>query len=896
MLSWRSHLAVAAWLVAGLSGWAGEPAEGELATAASALEQGLYLFAQPILEKLHEDANFKRRDEVTFLLGKCLFGLKRFDEAARILDDYERAFPRATKFFIPAAYWRARADLERSDASAVASDARALAERARRTFERVLEESVDPELLAGARFFLGVALYKTGEYEKALAAFRRAEDLGVNPSETELLALYLGHCLLKLKDFSEAVRAYRNFAERFPTSPHLASALYGLGEAHYYLGEWQEASSAYTRAMEASSAAGDAQLATESRYARAWALAKLGEKHSRAKDVASANRVWGEALKDFEALLVLPAGPMQTSAVFESGELLFKLGRYGEAAERLMALTDPRRYPTHAASALYLVGKSRLELGQTAEAIQAFAAAIDRAGAKGELQRRARFALAEARAAAGDVAGACAALEPLTSAASSPSVRAEALFEMARIYRDSASRALEAGRKEEAAGFYARAYEALSQLASDPTALAELQADEVFYWRGRSADDRARLEPDPTRPSPWVDRALESYRAVKGSWTVKALLDESALHVFRRDIESAAKVLRELLAHGDLSPADEGELRLRCADAELELGRPSEAIELLKPILEDPALGVFRAEAAFKTAVALARKDRTSQKAIDALRSFLKEYPGSPWEPGARAALGDCLASIRRPSEALAEYEAVLERFPDFPHRDGVELAAGHAARDSGDMARALRHYRSLFARGSDPSLRARARIAEGELAASAGRFAEAHELAREALATAPAGSRASREAEMLRGSVLMGLGRFEEAAGAFEKAAADSESAFRAEALFRQARALAAWGRSGTLARPAATLRKAARLFTEVVQKAPDPVLKESAIYAGAETLVELAAAEEAERRRDSALKELEEARRLLRLSSDAARAALRLKEIDNLMRPREDSAPRQR
>jgi len=869
----------------------------DLAVARSAIEQGLLLFAQPVLEKLQADEGFASRDEATLLLARCLFGLRRFDEAARLLDGYERSFPGGGRFFLQAAYWLARADLERSRSSAVEADRRSLLARARKGFERVLAESADPEIVAGARFFLGAVLYEAGEHEKALSAFRRAEDLGVNPSETEPLALYLGHCQLKLRNFAEAARAYATFIERFPQSKSLAAALYGLGESHYYLEEWQEAASAYGRSRDAALAAGDPDAVRDSRYARGWALAKLGEKRSRAGDTAGAREVWKEALKEFEALLGLPAGPIQTSAVFESGEILYKLGRHGEAAERLLPLADSRRYPAHAAAALYLIGRSRAALGQMPEAIQALTSALDRAGARGELERRVRFALAEARAEIGDTAGSQAALAPLASGGAGPSVRAEALFEMARIARDAAGRALREGRPEAAAALHAQAYDLLSQLASDQAALAELPADEVYYWRARSADDRARAEPDAARRGPWVERALESYRAARtraewGEWTERALFDEAALHVFRGDIESAAAAYRTIIEHGDLSAEAELEARLRCADAELELGRPQEARKMLAPILEEARLAPGRAEAAFKAAVALAREDASGQRAAAAFREYLRDYPGSRWEPGARAALGDSLVKTGRHAEALAEYEAVLASFPDFPLRDAVELAAGHAARASGDAAKALSHYKSLFARGADPTLRARAKIAEGEMAV-ADRPAEALALAQEALAAASADSRASREAEELRGRALFALGRFEEAASAFGRAAADPDPAFRTRARHMEASALAAWGRSGRLARPADALRKGARLFTWVAQSAAEPQLRESAIFAGAEALMELASAEEAEGRRESALRELEEARRLLGLSADKARASIRLREIDERQAPRSGKAP---
>lgn len=899
-----------------------DPRDAVLQVARSAVENGISALVRGKLEKLHgEQTAYAHRDEVTLLLARCRFRERKYGEAAELLERYEGDFPDSSRFFLPAAYWLARTELERAGASA-SRERRGLLGQARRRFERVLRESVESRLLAGSRFFLGVTLFEEGNYKRALSTFQAAHrptsrDAAAPHARAEDLALYIGRTHLELRNFAQAVGEFKAFVKKFPSSRSLPDAHYWLGEAYYYDEDWSSAAEQYLQSRRAAERPRDPRRVTRARYARGWALTKLGERLLRGRGAEArreARRAWEQALPEFEPLLGHEKEAVRNAAVFESSKLLCRLGRHAKAVDRLLLrsddLTDPGRHPGHAPAALYILGKSRAGSNRPGEAVEVLKRALE-AGAGGQLARRVRFALAEALVEQGRAEAALKELGPLTEAERSASVRAAARLKMAHIRRRAAEIASLGGDTRAAAASLGRAYGMLGELAGDPVALAELAADEVAYWRGRSAYDRALLA-SAGAAGGWFERALEAYADVRkhagwNEWALRSLLDEAELHESRGELRRAVRAYRDIISHAEI-PADskgqaravEVRVRLALADAELERGRPGPAREVLKPILE-------LAGAAYRRALALSRKadsEKEGEKrtaaillAVGELENFIdKDHAESEFVPHAHEELGHCLARLDRHAEAADHYETVLEDFPEYAERDRVEFAAGGARRLTGEVQTALDHYRSLSGRWRSKVLGARASLEEAKIELGKARAERALQLARDAFRiarTVRAGEdkallgRAANEARMLCGAILLQLKRYEEAVEAFEEAAGDKDAEFSAKAKFKRARALLAWGRSGEPARPEEKLRAAARAFTEVHYVSTTATLKDDAVFDAVEALLSLAAAD-----REPAAKDLRDALRLLKLASGRKReqAVAQAKKIEARLRKLEN------
>ena len=884
--------AVAAALVLPAVTLAGDtaPPSSDLDVWRRAVEQGVVNFTLKPLEKLHADTGRPDRDEVTILLARCLFVLGEYGRATRVLADYEKDFPAGSQLVPHAIYWLARADLERARAAATADERTKLLTGARTGLTTVLKNSVEAGLLEGARYFLGVVLFEEGAYKEALVVFGRARELGVPGTEAEALELHVGRAHLELRSFEEAGRVFARFVNRPRSSPALAEAYYGLGEAHYYVEAWSAAAAAYRRSRDEATRRGDPAAAARARYAHGWALMKLGEERSRKGKTDEARAEWEAALPEFEALFAHPDRALTSASRFESGEILYRLGRPDEAAERLLRLTDPARHPAYAAKALYVFGKSHVELGNLSVAAKAFNQALS-AGAEGDLARQVRHALAEALVEDGDPGEAIVALVDLTRAGERPSVRAAARLKMAELVCRAGELAVGRGETRASVSYYSDADNWLGVLSRDAEALAELQAGRVAYWRGHAADRLARLKTG-TEARRIAKVALDAYKEVRAGggwseWVQRSLADEAALHVFLGEPDKAVGNCRELLDHGDLSAEMELETRLRLADLELELGRPGEARRALAPFRADERLSAGRDEAGYKHALAYSRERDGAEDAERGFRELIRRSSEGEWTPFARAGLGACLAASDDHAGAAEQYETILLDFPAYPERDTVELAAGDARRAAGNSDAAAAHYRSLFRRGRSDDLRARARLAEAGILSDTGRAGDALALARDAATTAQAGD-ISRAAEELRGRLLVSLGRHEAAALAFARAGRGAKGGSLARVRSSEAGALLEWARSGTHAEPADILRQTARKFTEAHYLAADVALRDETALDAAGALVELAAAERAKGRADAAARELREARRLVDLVSPAReeRRKVRAREIDDMLR----------
>jgi tetratricopeptide (TPR) repeat protein len=472
---------------------------------------------------------------------------------------------------------------------------------------------------------------------------------------------------------------------------------------------------------------------------------------------------------------------------------------------------------------------------------------------------------------------------------------------MASISRRAADVAERAGRKAEAAAHYADAYEGLVETRSDRAALEELSADQVCYWLGRSAHDRARIgmETKDSAAGVWFDRAVEAYdsvgeRAVHSTWRERALADKAALEYGRGDFSAAARTYGELLDMPGLSTEQELAARIGLdvgldekpglASVELRRGSPASALEVLAPVLARAELAAGRERARYLSARALFDQGRT-EEAAKAYRSFLADYPASEDRPGALFALGTCVGKLGDFGEAAILYKSALSDFPRYADADRVRLALGDAlVRSSGDVDGAGRLYRTVFEKGEDAELRARAGLElAGTLVASDDR---------------PAALRVIEEAETLssgpvvheiaerRGTILASLGRHADAVGAFADAARSVDKELRVRAHHEQARSLFALGRSAEAESPADVLRRSARAFTWVAYNAPGEERRESAIFEAAAALAELASVEEAAGNAVAAQKELVEAKRLLALSKNETGAATRTREIDARLR----------
>ncbi len=271
-------------------------------------------------------------------------------------------------------------------------------------------------------------------------------------------------------------------------------------------------------------------------------------------------------------------------------------------------------------------------------------------------------------------------------------------------------------------------------------------------------------------------------------------LEASSAFALRRFDEARSSWQRLSLNHMDSPLASQAQRRVAdCLDS---LGRSREAASALRSFAERFPEDPQAAAAMFSAA----RRQPTGSEKRGLLEAIIGGWPESPEALQARLALAEMDLKLGNTDRAKSACDRVIQlasgRYPYLEARARLQLAALLAA-DEPALARNLL-LADVPGLAADAQLRLKLRAAGFSL--EAGRPAEALELLQDLAATAPA---LSDSLNLVRGSALAALGRFDEAAesfGALGKATLSSQIA-------------TAW----TLAR-GATPARAAGLYDELL------------------------------------------------------------------------------
>jgi hypothetical protein len=169
--------------------------------------------------------------------------------------------------------------------------------------------------------------------------------------------------------------------------------------------------------------------------------------------------------------------------------------------------------------------------------------------------------------------------------------------------------------------------------------------------------EAAALTPRQT-PFAWADAVTHFARALGATRSGNAA-------AARRDIDRLAELRDVIKATNDAYWTEQVEIQRRAATAWAALaeGQPAEALALMREAAD--------------------REDATDKSAVT---------PG-PIKP-ARELLGDMLLELKRPAEALVEYETTLKK---EPNRFRATYGAARAAEAAGQRQTASAHYASLL-------------------------------------------------------------------------------------------------------------------------------------------------------------------------------------------------------
>jgi tetratricopeptide (TPR) repeat protein len=232
-------------------------------------------------------------------------------------------------------------------------------------------------------------------------------------------------------------------------------------------------------------------------------------------------------------------------------------------------------------------------------------------------------------------------------------------------------------------------------------------------------------------------RAQEQAGRIEGSRaTYQRLLNEAPRGVEAAEArlalgEEAAKQQRfdeaRALLEGIADPKDSDRVdpsirdraRFRLARVALDQGLNDAAAAQFRRLIEAETSGPVRDLARFWHAEALYRGDHPSE-AEPEFASLGRERPADtaqPWRDTARLRRVQCLVSLRRWSEALAEADAFLADSPDFPQRAELFIARGRSLQSQAlpQFENARTAYESAIAAAPGTDAAARAQLFIGE-------------------------------------------------------------------------------------------------------------------------------------------------------------------------------------
>jgi TolA-binding protein len=596
-----------------------------------------------------------------------------------------------------------------------------------------------------ARFQQGVNLALAVQHEKAVVAFEDVIARWPQGERTPDAWFELGMARYQLRRWNEAAQAFSVYASQYRDGPRFGEASRMLGEAYVATGDFDGAFDAYNDALAADAA--PPELRDQVAFQKAWLLYRSGR--------------YDEAAPAFMAIYRLdPTGPHGGDALFWAAESHFQSGAYARATSLFTQFLREYQAHRHVTAAHYALGWSYFRDRQYAGASLEFQRFLSQYQGDPGLElyaRDARLRLADSFYAMKQYGEAVRAYRRVVG-----DERDYALFQIGQALANSE-----------------RIPEALA-------AYEELRTKHPFsQWREEASYQMAYL----AFLEQEYDRAIEEYTAIIERNPDSDLAARAQYGIgdayynageWEQAEEAYALVLQtypesELIidAVGGLQYALIAQEKDEQADQVVDQFAEEHPTS---PILDE--LRLSQAELTFRSG--------DLEKAIVQLHVFLQSAQTQEFHPDALNYLGQAHADLGRPDSAVVYLQEVAEKYPNHPLSIDAAQRLGTIYLDRDEFGRSLRLYRSLQARaGSNDIARTEATYGYGMSLLGLGRTNDAEQLFQEILREEPS-AYATVRAQLGLARVYDVSGRPGDAAGFYRLVVRDSQGEAGAEALCR--------------------------------------------------------------------------------------------------------------
>lgn len=207
-------------------------------------------------------------------------------------------------------------------------------------------------------YYRGLELFNNLKYREAIDLFDRSTEYGSYDPRIRALAYYWqGEAWYNLKGYQQAIEGYEKFlSERTSAEmPEYSKALYSMGYCWFSLEDYSQAQKWFQRFID--------------RAAKQDILA--AEAYNRIGDCFFMNRTYWQAIEYYDKALLMRTEDAPY-AMFQKGFSLGLVQRPAQKIEILRKLLKDYPKSQYADDAMYEIGRSHTDLGESPEAIQAF--------------------------------------------------------------------------------------------------------------------------------------------------------------------------------------------------------------------------------------------------------------------------------------------------------------------------------------------------------------------------------------------------------------------------------------------------------------------------------------------------------------------------------------------
>lgn len=630
----------------------------------SLLKLGDAATALPAFEAAAKATDAALREEARVGAGECLLLLNRRADAAELYRQFLADFPKS----------RHRPDILFSRGWALAQEAHH--QDAVEPFTTLLKEFPDYAARDKARLALSDAYTELGRFDEAAKLLQEMID---HKQDAEAALLRLAWTHFKRGDKAQAAKTFLAFADQYPKSEQVASALFNAGIAAYDQQAYADAVTTFQRLRQAR------PDAPESRDLRLWL-----------------------------------------------GIALYHAGQHQAAVDELaVVLKDKLGTPEQLGTASYTRAEALAALAQHAPAAEAFAQVVADFP-QSRYVDNARYARAIAQQNAGDLEAAVATLRELLEKSPQSALRGHALFALSEyLYRlkqpaealpyllelakqpgDDQARVLyRLGWAQFDAAQYAEALATFRQLAPLP---GEFQA-EALYMAGRAAESLSQPADATTLYEQLAQRPGDDAFVDKGLYRLAFLLEGDA----------AAKNLeryRQRFPQGEHYAA----MRLRHAEQRFKAGDTAAALAIYQEATAQPLTPELGAAAWYGLGWCLLKGD----KLAEADAAFAKVAAGKPEPEVARDAILQ-RAELAYRQDRFADAAKLFDQLKEVagPQGERALYMLGWCALRSDDNAAATTAFRRLLERYPEGEYRLDTAIRLATLYKNEGKFEDARTL-----------------------------------------------------------------------------------------------------------------------------------------------------------------------